>query len=106
MAKPPVDVELFFPDPRRRADHPLPVVDVHHAIGPCGIACQFGRPVRERALLLIELAPSNLRPALPEQGKRMGDVPMDQTLRNRSGDLLATRMPAVCASCMGQAVAS
>lgn len=58
--------------------------DVHYVITEYGIAHLFGRSVRDRALLLIELAHPKFRASLLDEAKRLGYVPADQTLRSRA----------------------
>lgn len=58
--------------------------EVHYVITEYGIAYLFGKSVRERALLLIELAHPAFREALLEDAKRLGYIAADQTLRSES----------------------
>ena len=58
--------------------------EVHYVITEYGIAYLFGKSVRERGLLLIELAHPAFREALLEDAKRLGYIAADQTLRSES----------------------
>ena len=62
----------------------VPRSEVHYVITEYGIAYLFGKSVRERALLLIELAHPAFRGALLEDAKRLGFIAADQTLRSAS----------------------
>ena len=58
--------------------------EVHYVITEYGIAYLFGKSVRERALLLIELAHPAFRRTLLEDAKRLGFIAVDQTLCSAS----------------------
>jgi len=57
--------------------------DVHYVITEYGIAYLFGKSVRERAVALIEIAHPDFRSILLEQGKELGYLRRDQTLKSR-----------------------
>ena len=56
--------------------------EVHYVITEYGIAYLFGKSVRERALLLIELAHPDFREGLLAEAKNLYFVAPDQTLRS------------------------
>ncbi len=60
----------------------IPKSDVHYVITEYGVAYLFNRPVRERALALIEIAHPAFREELLEEGKRLGFIRPDQKLRS------------------------
>lgn len=60
----------------------IPRADVHYVITEYGMAYLFGKSIRERALSLIEIAHPSFRPWLLKEGKRLGYIRQDQTLRN------------------------
>jgi acyl-CoA hydrolase/RimJ/RimL family protein N-acetyltransferase len=60
----------------------VPRADVHYVITEYGIAYLFGKPMRERAIALIQLAHPKFRPHLLEEAKKLGYLAADQTLQN------------------------
>ena len=57
--------------------------DVHYIVTEYGIAYLFGKSVTERAVALIEIAHPDFRESLLEEAKRLGYVPIEQTLKSR-----------------------
>ncbi|MES2939236.1 MAG: GNAT family N-acetyltransferase [Pseudomonadota bacterium] len=60
----------------------VPRADVHFVITEYGVAYLFGKPLRERAIALIQLAHPRFRHQLLEEAKQLGYLPADQTLQN------------------------
>ena len=61
--------------------------DVHYVVTEHGIACLFGKSLRERAAALIQIAHPDFRAALLRQAQALGLLPAGQPLRNRqAGD--------------------
>jgi len=60
----------------------VPRADVHYVITEYGIAYLFGKPMRERAIALIQLAHPKFRQELIEEAKKLGYLPPAQTLQN------------------------
>ena len=60
----------------------VPRADVHYVITEYGIAYLFGKPMRERAIALIQLAHPKFRQQLLEEAKRLGYLAAHQTLQN------------------------
>lgn len=56
--------------------------DIHYVITEYGVTYLFGKSVRERALSLIEIAHPDHRPMLLEEAKRLGYIPVSQTLKS------------------------
>ncbi|MCF8210927.1 MAG: GNAT family N-acetyltransferase, partial [Rhodoferax sp.] len=56
--------------------------DVHYVITEYGIAYLFGKPMRERAIALIQLAHPKFRQQLLEDAKKLGYLATDQTLKS------------------------
>ena len=56
--------------------------EVHYVITEYGVAYLFGKPLRERAIALIQLAHPKFRQQLLEEAKRLGYLGADQTLQN------------------------
>jgi acyl-CoA hydrolase/RimJ/RimL family protein N-acetyltransferase len=56
--------------------------EVHYVITEYGIAYLFGKPMRERAIALIQLAHPKFRQKLLEEAKQLGYLAADQTLQN------------------------
>ena len=57
--------------------------DVHYVVTEHGIACLFGKSLRERAAALIAIAHPDFRAALLQQAKDLGLLPAGQQLHNR-----------------------
>ncbi len=57
--------------------------DIHYVITEYGVAYLFGKSIRERALSLIEIAHPDHRPLLLEEAKRLGYIPVSQTLKSQ-----------------------
>ncbi len=60
----------------------VPRAEVHYVITEYGIAYLFGKPMRERAIALIQLAHPKFRPQLLDEAKKLGYLEADQTLQN------------------------
>ncbi len=60
----------------------VPRADVHFVITEYGVAYLFGKPLRERAIALIQLAHPRFRQELLAEAKQLGYLPADQTLQN------------------------
>jgi len=60
----------------------VPRADVHYVITEYGIAYLFGKPMRERAIALIQLAHPKFRQQLLNEAKKLGYLAADQTLQN------------------------
>ncbi len=60
----------------------VPRAEVHYVITEYGIAYLFGKPMRERAIALIQLAHPKFRQQLLEEAKRLGYLAAHQTLQN------------------------
>ena len=60
----------------------VPRADVHYVITEYGIAYLFGKPMRERAIALIQLAHPKFRQQLLDDAKKLGYLAADQTLQN------------------------
>lgn len=56
--------------------------DIHYVITEYGVTYLFGKSIRERALSLIEIAAPEFRPFLLEEAKRLGYLPVSQTLKS------------------------
>jgi hypothetical protein len=56
--------------------------DVHYVVTEYGIACLFGKSMRERAIALLEGAHPKFRTELFEQAQALGLLPAGQTLKN------------------------
>ena len=61
----------------------IPRSDVHYVITEYGCAYLFCRSIQERALALIEIAHPSFRPWLLDEGKRLGYIREDQTLKSK-----------------------
>jgi len=57
--------------------------DVHYVITEYGTAYLLGKSIRDRALSLIEIAHPSFRTTLLEEGKRLGYLRPDQTLKSK-----------------------
>jgi acyl-CoA hydrolase/RimJ/RimL family protein N-acetyltransferase len=60
----------------------IPRSEVHYVVTEWGSAYLFGRPIRDRALALIEIAHPSFREPLLAEAKRLGYVRSTQTLRS------------------------
>jgi len=60
----------------------IPRSDVHYVVTEWGSAYLFGKPIRERALALIEIAHPKFRETLLAEAKRLGYLRADQTMRS------------------------
>ncbi|MFT3817483.1 MAG: GNAT family N-acetyltransferase [Rubrivivax sp.] len=71
--------------------------DVHYVVTEYGIACLFGKSLRERAAALIQIAHPDFRDALLQQAKALGLLPADQPLRNRQAQVPQDESPCTLA---------
>ncbi len=62
--------------------------DIHYVVTEYGLAYLFGKPIRERALSLIEIANPAFRPWLIEEAKRHGYLAPSQILKSRKPYLI------------------
>lgn len=62
--------------------------DIHYVVTEYGMTYIFGKPMRERALSLIEIAKPEFRPWLLEEAKRLGYLPRSQTLKSHKPYLI------------------
>ena len=63
--------------------------DIHYVVTEYGMTYIFGKPMRERALSLIEIAKPEFRPWLLDEAKRLGYLPASQTLKSHKPYLIA-----------------
>jgi acyl-CoA hydrolase/GNAT superfamily N-acetyltransferase len=71
--------------------------DVHYVVTEYGIACLFGKSLRERAAALIQIAHPDVRDALLQQAKALGHLPAEQQLRNRQASVPQDEAPCTLA---------
>jgi len=71
----------------------IPRSDVHYVVTECGTAYLFGKTMREKALLLIEIAHPSFRLWLLEEAKRLGYLREDQELKCKGDGTLECWYP-------------